>query len=248
MAQALLKIAGLCKSFGALRATDSFSLEVAAGETHALIGPNGAGKTTLIAQVSGEMAPDAGAIYLGGEDITALSVQERVERGVSRSFQITSIFSEFSALQNVAMAVQATQGHSFSFFGDPWADSAVSGRAMELLERVHLAPRAGIMASELAHGEHRQLELAMALALRPKLILLDEPTAGMGGDDSRRMLALLQTLKTQVTMLLVEHDMDVVFSLSDRVTVMVYGAAIASGTPQEIQADPAVRAAYLGGD
>ena len=247
MAEAMLQVAGLRKSFGALRATDGFDIEVAEGEIHALIGPNGAGKTTLIAQVSGELEPDEGTIRFRGEDVTRLGIQERVERGLARSFQITCIFPGLSALQNVALAVQATQGHSFRFFGRPEADAPLQGAAREYLAMVELASRADIPAAELAHGEHRQLELAMALALRPRLILLDEPMAGMSREDSQRMVALLKTFKAKVAMLLVEHDMDVVFSLSDRVTVMVYGSAITTGTPAEIQRSAAVRKAYLGG-
>jgi len=242
----LLRITGLHKSFGALVATSNFSLDVLPGETHALIGPNGAGKTTLIAQISGELRPDSGSIHFAGEDVSLLTVPERVERGISRSFQISSILPEFTALQNVALAVQSTQGHSLRFCRDPWRDEAVRQPALRFLDEVHLADRADITASELAHGEHRQLEIAMALALQPKLILLDEPTAGMGQEDARRILALLRGLKSRLAMLLVEHDMDLVFSLSDRVTVMVYGSAVSSGTPEHVRRDPVVREAYLG--
>ena len=246
MAEPILQVAGLHKSFGALHATNGVNLDLREGEVHAIIGPNGAGKTTLIAQISGELAPDAGSIRFNGENIVNLSIQKRVERGLARSFQITSICSGMTALQNVALAAQAMQGHSFRFFARPENDSKLMSQAHTFLDAVHLSARADVRAAELAHGEHRQLELAMALALRPRLILLDEPMAGMGREDSRRMLELLRTFKSKVSMLLVEHDMDVVFSLSDTVTVMVYGAPIATGTPSEIQRSPAVRRAYLG--
>ena len=246
MSQPLLRIEGLRKSFGALAATNDFSLDIPTGETHALIGPNGAGKTTLIAQISGELRPDAGSIQFAGEDITALTIAQRVERGISRSFQISSILPEFTVLQNVAIAVQATEGHSFRFHGDPWRDPRVQDPALRCLEAVQLASKAHVIASELAHGEQRQLELAMALALKPRLVLLDEPTAGMAQEDARRIQALLRRLKTGLTMLLVEHDMDLVFALSDRVTVMVYGKAVSSGPPEQVRADPVVREAYLG--
>ncbi|MSQ71420.1 MAG: ABC transporter ATP-binding protein [Betaproteobacteria bacterium] len=247
MADEFLDIVGLTKRFGALRATDAFSLQLIRGETHALIGPNGAGKTTLIAQISGELRPDEGEIRFLGESVSGLPIQDRVERGLARSFQITSIFAEFTALQNVSLAVQATQGHSFRWLGRPEEDEALNGPARTCLALVDLERRADEPAAALSHGEHRQLEIAMALALKPKLILLDEPMAGMGREDSRRMASLLQGLKAEVSMLLVEHDMDVVFSLSDRVTVMVNGAAIATGSPREIQQSAAVRRAYLGG-
>jgi branched-chain amino acid transport system ATP-binding protein len=247
MAEPILNIVRLSKSFGALRATDQLNLSIEPGEVHAVIGPNGAGKTTLIAQISGELRPNDGEIFFCGENITRFTIQERVRRGLSRSFQITSIFPEFTALQNVAMAVQSTQGHSFRFSNAPERDGSLIGPSQEFLAQVDMSHRAAIPAAELAHGEQRQLEIAMALALQPKLMLLDEPMAGMAREDARRMLSLLRSLKSRVTVLLVEHDMDVVFSLSDRITVMVYGRAIATGSPAEIQAHPAVRKAYLVG-
>jgi branched-chain amino acid transport system ATP-binding protein len=247
MADPILNVVRLSKSFGALRATDQLNLSIEPGEIHAVIGPNGAGKTTLISQISGELLPNDGEIFFCGENITRFTIQERVKRGLSRSFQITSIFPEFTALQNVAMAVQSTQGHSFRFGNAPERDRSLIGPAQEFLAQVDMSHRAAILAAELAHGEQRQLEIAMALALQPKLILLDEPMAGMAREDARRMLWLLRSLKSRVTVLLVEHDMDAVFSLSDRITVMVYGHAIATGSPVEIQAHPAVRKAYLVG-
>jgi branched-chain amino acid transport system ATP-binding protein len=247
MSEPILKLVQLTKSFGALRATDRFDLSVDAGEVHAIIGPNGAGKTTLISQISGEQSPDSGEIVFFGEDITRLTIQERVKRGISRSFQITSIFPELTAVQNTAMAVQSTQGHSFRFGRRPERDISLLAPARALLDQVDLLHRAAVPAEQLAHGERRQLEIAMALGLRPRLLLLDEPMAGMAREDGRGTVSLLRSLKSRVTVLLIEHDMDIVFSLSDRITVMVYGSVIATGTPAEIQADPAVRKAYLGG-
>ena len=248
MTDALLEISGLRKSFGALRATDGVDLAVREGETLAVIGPNGAGKTTLIGQLSGNLTPDSGSIRFAGEDITALPAPKRALRGLARSFQITSIFPEFSALENVALAVQAHAGHSFRFWGSAMQDPALLAPARQMLEQVGLAGRAQAVAANLSHGEHRQLEVAMALAGRPRLLLLDEPMAGMGGDESQRMVALLGTLKQRQTMVLVEHDMDAVFRLADRIAVLVYGRVIAIGAPQEIRTNPEVRKAYLGED
>ncbi len=242
----LLESRALVKRFGGLKATDHLSLSVAPGELHALIGPNGAGKTTLIGQLSGELSPDEGRILFDGRDITALPVHKRSQRGLARSFQITSIFPSFTALDNVALAVQAHDGHSFRFLRDAGRDRRLSDPARAVLERVGLGPRAGIPAGALAHGEKRQLELAMALATGPKLLLLDEPMAGMGPEESARIVELLAALKRSVTILLVEHDMDAVFALADRITVLVRGSALATGTPAAIRADGAVRAAYLG--
>ncbi|MCG5241031.1 ABC transporter ATP-binding protein [Azospirillum doebereinerae] len=242
----LLETRALVKRFGGLNATDRLSLSVAKGELHALIGPNGAGKTTLIGQLSGELTPDEGRILFDGRDVTALPVHKRSQRGLARSFQITSVFPSFSALDNVALAVQAHAGHSFRFWGDAAHDRALSDPARAVLERVGLGPRADTLASALAHGEKRQLELAMALATGPKLLLLDEPMAGMGPEESARMVDLLAELKGGVTILLVEHDMDAVFALADRITVLVRGAALATGEPAAIRASAAVRKAYLG--
>ncbi len=247
MSDALLRADGLVKRFGAVTASDALSLEVRPGEIHALIGPNGAGKTTAIAQLSGEMHPDAGAVFFGGRDVTRLGADARARAGLARSFQITSLFRGFTAEDNVAMAIQAHQGHSFRFWGSARRDASLREPARSVLERVGLAGRADILAANLAHGEQRQLELAMALATDPKLLLLDEPMAGLGHDESLRMVDLLVGLKGKLSILLVEHDMDVVFSLADRITVLVNGRAIASGAPGEIRADAAVREAYLGG-
>jgi branched-chain amino acid transport system ATP-binding protein len=246
MPEPLLAVRGLSKRFGGLVATDLVDLDVAKGETLAVIGPNGAGKTTLIGQLSGDLVPDAGTIRFGGEDITALSAAARSQRGLARSFQITSIFKEFTALDNVALAVQAHAGHSFRFWTPARTERALREPALAVLEQVGLGARAGVVAGTLAHGEQRQLEIAMALASRPRLLLLDEPVAGMGIDESQRMVRLLRTLRRQHTIVLVEHDMDAVFALADRISVMVYGRVIASGAPETIRANPEVRRAYLG--
>jgi branched-chain amino acid transport system ATP-binding protein len=245
---ALLAVRGLAKSFGALRATDGVDFDVREGETHAIIGPNGAGKTTLIGQLAGNLRPDAGRIRFAGEDITELSAPARSRKGLARSFQITSVYREFTALDNVALAVQAHAGHSFRFWRPARAERELREPARAILEEVGLAGRADVRAANLAHGEQRQLEIAMALASRPRLMLLDEPVAGMGIDESQRMVRFLGGLKGKRTMILVEHDMDAVFTLADRISVLVYGRIIASGTPEEIRANPEVRSAYLGED
>jgi branched-chain amino acid transport system ATP-binding protein len=218
------------------------------GEIHAVIGPNGAGKTTLIAQLAGELRPDAGQVRFAGADVTALSAPARSARGLARSFQVTSVFRELTVLDNVALAVQAHAGHSFRFWRDARRDPALREPAQAVLAEVGLADRAGIVAASLAHGEQRQLEIAMALAIRPRLILLDEPTAGMGAEESAAMVALLRTLKGGPGLLLVEHDMDAVFALADRITVLVSGRVIATGRPEEIAGSALVREAYLGED
>jgi branched-chain amino acid transport system ATP-binding protein len=245
---ALLDVRGLSKSFGALRATDGVDLDVRDGETHAIIGPNGAGKTTLIGQLAGNLRPDAGRIRFAGEDITALAAPARSRKGLARSFQITSIYREFTALDNVALAVQAHAGHSFRFWRPARSEPELRDPARAILEEVGLGARADVRAANLAHGEQRQLEIAMVLATRPRLMLLDEPVAGMGTDESQRMVRFLGGLKGKRTMILVEHDMDAVFTLADRISVLVYGRIIASGTPAEIRANPEVRTAYLGED
>jgi branched-chain amino acid transport system ATP-binding protein len=246
MAEPLLKVDQLVKRFGGIIATDHLDLAVNEGEVHALIGPNGAGKTTLIAQLSGFLRPDAGHVVFDGHDVTHLPAAARVHRGLARSFQITSVLREFSALDNVALAVQARQGHSFRFWAPARADRSLRDPAMKTLDSVGLAARADSTAADLSHGERRQLEVAMALASEPRLLLLDEPMAGMGAEESARMVTLLRALKGQRTLLLVEHDMDAVFALADRITVLVYGRAIATGTPEEIRANAEVRQAYLG--
>ncbi len=244
----LLEVRGLTKSFGALLASDHVDLEVLEGETHAIIGPNGAGKTTLISQLAGDLVPDRGRVRFAGEDITSLSAPARSHRGFARSFQITSIYPDFTALENVMLAVQAHSGHSFRFWSPARAERALQEPALRVLGEVGLGSRAGVQAGSLAHGEQRALEIAMALATRPRLMLLDEPVAGMGAEETQRMIAFLSTLKRGKTLILVEHDMDAVFSLADRVSVLVYGRIIATGTPGEIRADPEVRRAYLGGE
>jgi branched-chain amino acid transport system ATP-binding protein len=248
MGDVLLEVRGLVKSFGGLIATSRVDLRVLDGETHAIIGPNGAGKTTLIAQLAGDLRPDAGTIAFAGRDVTALAAPARARLGLARSFQITSVFRDFTALDNVALAVQAHAGHSFRFWRPARADAALRAPARAMLDAVGLGARAGVLAANLAHGEQRQLEIAMVLATRPRLLLLDEPMAGMGPEESLRMIAFLRTLKGAQTILLVEHDMDAVFALADRISVMVYGRIIASGPPEEIRASAEVREAYLGED
>jgi branched-chain amino acid transport system ATP-binding protein len=245
---ALLSIAGLSKSFGGVKASDHLDLTVSEGECHALIGPNGAGKTTLVAQLSGLLAPDSGTVHYRGRDITRLPAHKRPLIGIARSFQITTVLLSMSALDNVALAVQARDGHSFHFWAPARADRTLREPAMAVLEQVGLGGRAHETSAALSHGERRQLEIAMALALKADLLLLDEPTAGMGLEEADRIIELLRSLKAVKTMLLIEHDMDTVFALADRISVLVYGRVIATGTPDEIRADPSVRRAYLGED
>jgi branched-chain amino acid transport system ATP-binding protein len=244
----MLEVGGLTKSFGALRACDGIDLEVKEGETHAVIGPNGAGKTTFISQLAGNLLPDSGMVRFAGADITKLPAPKRARMGLARSFQITSIYPEFSALDNVALAVQARSGHSFRFWRKARGDPGLSEPAQRVLEEVGLSSRKNVLAANLSHGEQRQLEVAMALATEPRLLLLDEPMAGMGIDESQRMIALLSRLKQTKTIILVEHDMDAVFRLADRISVLVYGRVIATGAPEAIRANPEVRTAYLGED
>ena len=244
----MLEVKALTKNFGALRASDGIDFDVKEGETHALIGPNGAGKTTFIGQLAGDLRPDAGRIVFAGEDITSLPAPRRARKGLARSFQITSVYPEFSALQNVALAVQASAGHSFRFWRDARDDPALIGPAQQVLHEVGLSSRTGVLAANLAHGEQRQLEVAIALATRPRLLLLDEPMAGMGVEESQRMIALLAGLKRRQTIILVEHDVDAVFRLADRISVLVYGRIVATDVPEKIKLDPEVRRAYLGVD
>ncbi len=246
MAEPVLSLRGLTKNFGGLRVTDGVDLEVRAGEVHAVIGPNGAGKTTLIHQISGFLAPDAGQVLLGGADVTRLSPDQRAKAGLARSFQITSILPAFSALENVALAVQARAGSSFRFFGAVAREKELNDEAAAILEGVGLGARLHTPAGVLSHGEKRTLEFAIARAMRPKLMLLDEPMAGAGHEEGERLVGLMAALKGEVPMLLVEHDMDAVFRLADRVSVLVYGRIIATGTPAEVRANAEVRAAYLG--
>ena len=246
MSESMLRVESLAKRFGGIVATDDLSLEVAAGELHAIIGPNGAGKTTLIAQLSGHLTPDSGRIRFAGTDITALPMYKRSALGLARSFQITSLFLDLSVLDNVALAVQGRAGHSFHFWRDARSEQELRQPARAALARVGLAARADEPASALSHGEHRLLELAMALSGRPRMLLLDEPMAGLGPDESARMVEMLRALKQEYTILLVEHDMEAVFALASRITVLVYGRVIASGSPDEIHANAQVREAYLG--
>jgi branched-chain amino acid transport system ATP-binding protein len=246
VAEPLLQIDGLAKRFGGVVASDNIALAVPPGELHAIIGPNGAGKTTLIGQLTGEIAPDAGTIRFAGVDITALPTYRRSRLGLARSFQITSLFLDFTALDNVALAVQAHAGHSFRFWRDARREPELREPARKALARVGLAERADVVVANLSHGEHRQLEIAMALATAPRMLLLDEPMAGMGPEESARMVGTLRELKRELTILLVEHDMEAVFALADRITVLVYGRVIASGAPEAIRANAEVRQAYLG--
>jgi branched-chain amino acid transport system ATP-binding protein len=246
MSEPLLQIDHLAKRFGGIVATDDVAFNVEQGELHAVIGPNGAGKTTLIAQLSGQLRPDTGRVRFAGNNITALPVYRRSALGLARSFQITSLFLDFSVLDNVALAVQAHSGHSFRFWRNARSENDLRVPARAALARVGLSERADVPASALSHGEHRQLELAMALAGSPRLLLLDEPMAGLGPEESARMVVMLRALKSDVTILLVEHDMEAVFALADRITVLVYGRVIASGAPADIRANRQVRDAYLG--
>ncbi len=243
---ALLEIQGLHKAFGAVVATQDVSLDVRHGEIHAIIGPNGAGKSTLIAQICGEQRPDAGRILLGGEDVTALPAFQRARRGLGRSFQITELCQDYTALENVILACLLTRGPAFQMWSDPRRDPALRERALHWLEHVGMRERRHVRTADLAHGEKRQLELAVALAREPRLLLLDEPMAGMGAEESQRMTRLLLGMKGDYGILLVEHDMDAVFALADRISVLVYGRIIYTGTPQDVRHNPQVRAAYLG--
>jgi branched-chain amino acid transport system ATP-binding protein len=242
----MLQIRDLTKRFGGVLASDGISLEVPVGELHAIIGPNGAGKSTLIGQLAGEISPDRGQIFFHGYDITRLPTHRRSALGLARSFQITSLFLDFTVLDNVALAVQAHAGHSFHFWQPARNEAKLRGPARAALARVGLESRADVICANLSHGEHRQLEIAVALATAPRMLLLDEPMAGMGPDESARMIALLGELKGEQTILLIEHDMDAVFRLADRITVLVDGRVIACGTPGDIRADAEVRQAYLG--
>src|SRR3954463_2643034 len=242
----MLELRGVTKRFGGLVATDDVTLEIAKGEVHALIGPNGAGKTTLIAQIAGVLQPDGGRIVFNGSAVTHLKAHARVAAGLARSYQITSIFRRFSVRDNLALAVQARSGSSFSLWRPLQAERALFDEAAALAGEIGLAEKLDQSAATLAHGEQRALEVGLALATRPQLVLLDEPVAGMGPQESRAMLALIQRIRSRITVLLVEHDMDVVFRLADRITVLVNGRVVASGVPAAIRTDPAVRQAYLG--
>jgi branched-chain amino acid transport system ATP-binding protein len=244
--EALLRTEALSKSFGGVVATDHLDLTVRRGEAHAVIGPNGAGKTTLIAQLAGELAPSAGRIWFDGEDITGLPAHARVHIGIARSFQVTNLLPSFTVAENLQVALRPRRAHSFVFLRDAARDPDLAQGAQAMIELVGLAGRAGAIARELAHGEQRQLELAMALASAPRLLLLDEPMAGIGYAEAAGMIELLLRIKQNCAMLLIEHDMDAVFRIADRITVLVGGRAIASDEPAAIRDDPKVRAAYLG--
>ncbi len=248
MSEVVLRLEGLRKAFGALVVTDGIDLELRRGECHALIGPNGAGKSTLIHQISGVLQPDAGRIFFEGRDVTPLSQSERAVAGLGRSFQITSILPEFTVLENVALAAQMRDGSSFRFFRPAAREARLNARAMEALEVIGLAARAPVVANTLSHGEKRLLELAIAIAGRPHALLLDEPMAGMGRAECGVLTDTLLELKAHYPVLLIEHDMEAVFRLADRVSVLVAGAIVASGTPEEVRVDPQARAAYLGED
>jgi branched-chain amino acid transport system ATP-binding protein len=242
----VLRVEALCKRFGGLIATDEVTFDVQSGELHAVIGPNGAGKTTLINQICGLIAPDAGRIIFAGTDITAMPAHARAALGLARSFQITSILPEFSVLENVALAVQARSGTSFRFFGRVDAEEALNAPALAALAEAGLESRAGVAARHLSHGERRALEVAIALALKPRLLLLDEPMAGAGHEETERLIVMLSRLKGRFPMVLVEHDMRAVFALADRISVLLYGRILASGTPELVRNHPQVIAAYLG--
>jgi branched-chain amino acid transport system ATP-binding protein len=244
----LLELRGLHKRFGGLAVTGDVSLTVRPGEIHAVIGPNGAGKTTLIGLISGTLQPDRGSVHLVGRDVTTWSLARRVRLGLARSFQVTSVIPGFTAAENVALAVQARSGSSFRFVRNVRNERALNGIARDALDQVGLGHRSGTMTGILSHGEKRLLEMAVALATEPKLLLLDEPLAGAGAEEAERLVALLRSLRGRFGMLLVEHDMQAVFALADRVSVLVYGRIVVTGPPGQIRDHPEVRAAYLGDD
>jgi branched-chain amino acid transport system ATP-binding protein len=246
VADPLLRVENLVRRFGGILATDNVSLDVARGELHAIIGPNGAGKTTLISQLTGQLLPHSGNIRLAGTDITRVRAYRRSTLGLARSFQITSLLSDFTAIDNVALAAQAHDGHSFYFWSNARKELHLRQIALAALDRVGLRHRADVLVSRLSHGEQRELELAVALATKPQLLLLDEPMAGLGSTESARMVKLLQELRQEFTIVLVEHDMDAVFALADRISVLVYGRVIASGVPAAIRQNEEVKRAYLG--
>ncbi|MGJ4927322.1 ABC transporter ATP-binding protein [Bradyrhizobium sp. HKCCYLS2038] len=247
MAEPLLRVDNLVRRFGGIIATDHVCLDVSKGEIHAIIGPNGAGKTTLISQLTGHLAPHGGRIFLGGRDISHFPAYKRSALGLARSFQITSLLTDFTAADNVALAAQAHDGkHSFRFFANVRKEKALRDVARAALERVGLGHRADVLVSRLSHGEQRELELAVALATKPQIMLLDEPMAGLGVTESQRMVKLLAELRSEVSIVLVEHDMEAVFALADRISVLVYGRIIASGAPDDIRQNEEVKRAYLG--
>ncbi|SDF23422.1 ABC transporter ATP-binding protein [Limimaricola pyoseonensis] len=246
MADPILEIRGLSKSFGALKATDDVTLDLRPGEIHALIGPNGAGKSTLIKQVTGEIAPDAGEVRLSGRSLAGIDAAGRARLGMARSFQVSSVAAEFTVMQNVVLAAQGASGVTFRFFRPVMRDEGLAGRARDCIAQAGLSGREAVPAAELAHGERRKLEIAMALALEPRVFLLDEPMAGMGSEGATALGDLLDRLRHRAPILLVEHDMDAVFRLSDRISVLVYGRVVATGTPDEIRGNAEVQRVYLG--
>ena len=245
---ALLDVSALNKSFGGIKATDDLNLSVEPGELHAIIGPNGAGKTTLISQLCGLQRPDTGAIRFKGRDVTHVPPHRRARLGMTRSYQITSLIMEMSVRDNIALAVQARDGHAFRFIAAARKDRRLREQADALLARVGLQAKADMKAVALSHGEHRHMEIAIALASQAELMLLDEPMAGLGSEETNAMVELLKGIKGQHSILLIEHDMDAVFALADRISVLVYGHIIATGTPDEIRSNAAVQQAYLGED
>ncbi|GAB4351638.1 MAG: ABC transporter ATP-binding protein [Oricola sp.] len=246
MAEAVLEVRDLTKRFGALMVSDNVTLDLKSGEIHALIGPNGAGKSTLIKQICGEIVPDAGAIRFAGRDLAGTGMVERARLGLARTFQVSSVAPQFSALQNVVLAVQGASQKTFRFARPALSDPALTGPALCHMKRVGLDGREEVPASALSHGERRRLELAMALAMEPRVFLLDEPMAGMGPEGSVELTAILNDLRHEAPILLVEHDMDAVFALADRISVLVYGRIIATGSVEEIRSNPEVQSAYLG--
>ena len=246
MPEPILEIQGLSKRFGAVVASDEVTLDLVPGEIHALIGPNGAGKSTVIKQIAGEVRQDKGSIRFAGRDIGRLDVVARAQLGLARTFQVSSVAPEFSTLQNVMLAVQSVERKTFRFFKPALRDASLVEAAMSYLVRLLLDDRADVPAANLSHGERRALEIAIALALRPKAFLLDEPMAGMGPENTEKLVEILDGLRAEAPILLVEHDMDAVFALADRISVIVYGRIIASGTPNDIRANEEVRRAYLG--
>ncbi len=246
MADAVIELRGVTRSFGALRAVDSVSLDLRMGEIHALIGPNGAGKSTLVRLIAGELRPDGGTIRLAGQDIAGQDAAARARLGLARSFQVSSVIPGFTVLENVMLAVQGASGRTFRFLRPASRDRHLKDPAEARIGEVGLADRAGVRAGALSHGERRRLEVAMALALAPRAFLLDEPMAGMDPEGSKEMTALLSDLRRTAPILLIEHDMDAVFALADRISVLVYGRIVASGSVADIRADPVVQSAYLG--
>ncbi|MGR3703281.1 MAG: ABC transporter ATP-binding protein [Paracoccaceae bacterium] len=246
MTEPVLQTRGISKSFGALKASSDVSLDLRPGEIHALIGPNGAGKSTLIKQIAGNMRPDSGTVHFLGQDVTALDTVARARRGLGRTFQISALAMEFTVLQNAVLGALGARGDVLRFFRPVMKDAALVEQAREALERVGLQDQAGMRTAELSHGQRRQLEVAVALTLQPKAFLMDEPMAGLGAGGSKRLTGFLDGLRAQAPILLVEHDMDAVFALADRISVLVYGQIIATGTAAEIRTNPEVRRAYLG--